>query len=88
MPTLKTERVVPPIANHVPHVLLFWDEAIVKITREAVAKQLGAGKPPIVLGRVSGTGNLGLLVSVFMLQPDEVETVAAKLREVLKEAAG
>ena len=87
MPTLKTERVVPPIANHVPHVLLLWDESVVKITREDVTKQLAAGDPSIALGRVRGTGDAGLLVSVFMLKPGEVEIVAERLRNVLKKAA-
>ncbi len=87
VPTLKTERVVPPIANHVPHLLSFWDESVVKITREQVTKQLAAGDPSIALGRVGGTGDRGLLVSAFMLQPDEVEVVAARLGGVLKQAA-
>jgi L-seryl-tRNA(Ser) seleniumtransferase len=87
VPTLRTERIVPPIANHVPHVLLFWDESVVKITRAEVTKQLAAGNPSIVLGRVHGTGDAGLLVSVFMLQPDEVQIVADRLRDVLIRAA-
>jgi len=86
VPTLKTQRLVPAIANHVPHVLLFWDESVVRITREQVTKQLVGGDPSIALGRVHGTGDAGLLVSVFMLKPDEVETVAARLRDVLEQA--
>jgi L-seryl-tRNA(Ser) seleniumtransferase len=86
--TVTAERVVPPIANHVPHVLLFWDEARVRITREQVTKHLAQGDPPIVLGRVGGTGDRGLLVSVFVLQPDEVEVVATRIRDVLRAAAG
>src|SRR5207248_2988890 len=31
VPTLACERVVPPVANHVPHLLLTWDEKRVKI---------------------------------------------------------
>ena len=33
IPTLETERVVPPIANHVPHLILTWDEKRVRVTR-------------------------------------------------------
>jgi L-seryl-tRNA(Ser) seleniumtransferase len=87
IPTLKSERIVPPIANHVPHVLLFWDESVVKITRPEVTKQLAAGNPSIALGRVHGTGDAGLLVSVFMLKPEEVEIVANRLHEVMTRAA-
>jgi L-seryl-tRNA(Ser) seleniumtransferase len=88
VPTLKSERIVPPIANHVPHALLFWDESVVKITREEITKQLAAGDPPIALGRVRGTGDAGLLVSVFMLQPGEVEIVATRIKEMLSKAVG
>ena len=87
IPTLKTERTVPPIANHVPHVLLSWDVNRVRITREQVTQQLLAGDPPIALGRVRGTGDEGLLVSVFMLKPGEEEIVAQRLRGVFLEAS-
>ena len=87
IPTVKTERIVPPIANRVPHLLVFWDESRIKITREQVTETLAKGDPPIRLGRVRGTGERGLLVSVFMLQPGEVETVAERLATTLREAA-
>lgn len=83
---LKTERIVPPIANHVPHILVFWDETRVKITREQVTARLAHGDPSISLGRVRGTGDQGLLVSVFMLKLGEVEIVAGRLNVVLKQA--
>jgi L-seryl-tRNA(Ser) seleniumtransferase len=86
VPTLRTERIIPPIANHVPHLLLFWDESVVQITRAEVTRQLAAGDPSIALGRVHGTGDAGLLVSVFMLKPEEVEVVASRLRDALRAA--
>ena len=87
IPTVSTERVVPPIANHVPHVLVFWDEERIRVSREVVTETLAGGNPPIRLGRVRGTGERGLLVSVFMLKPGEVDLVAARLIDVLKKAA-
>ncbi len=87
VPTLACERVVPPIANHVPHLQLIWDEKRVKITREQVAKKLAAGEPPIQTGRVSGTGDKGLLISVFTLQEGEERIVADRLRAILQEAS-
>jgi D-glucosaminate-6-phosphate ammonia-lyase len=84
LPGITTERLVPPIANHVPHILVHWDEARSKITRAEVTKQLAAGDPSIRLARVAGTGDRGLLVSVFQLEPGEVDIVAARLREVLR----
>jgi L-seryl-tRNA(Ser) seleniumtransferase len=86
IPSVTTERVVPPIANHVPHLLVFWDEARVRISREQMTRQLAQGDPAIALGRVRGTGDRGLLVSVFVLQPGEVEIVADRLRDLLRQA--
>jgi L-seryl-tRNA(Ser) seleniumtransferase len=83
VPTLKCERVVPQIANHVPHLLLTWDEKRLKLTREALIRKLAAGDPPIDIGRVRGTGDRGVLVSVFMLQEGQDAIVAARLKDAL-----
>jgi L-seryl-tRNA(Ser) seleniumtransferase len=83
IPTIQTERLVPEIANHVPHLQIAWDEARVKISREQVTKDLLEGNPPIQIGRVSGTGDKGILISVFMLQNGEEKIVAGRLREIL-----
>ena len=87
IPTLRAERIVPPIANHFPHVLLFWDEQRLKLTPEQVTRKLAEGDPPVQLGRVRGTGDKGLLESVFTLQDGEEKIVAERLREVLSAAA-
>jgi L-seryl-tRNA(Ser) seleniumtransferase len=87
IPTLQMERVVPPIANHVPHLLLTWDEKRFQLTPAQLTRKLAAGDPPVQLGRVSGTGDKGTLVSVFMLEDDEVRIVAERLRAVLTEAS-
>ncbi|HEV8001699.1 MAG TPA: aminotransferase class V-fold PLP-dependent enzyme, partial [Planctomycetaceae bacterium] len=86
IPTVTTQNIVPPIANHVPHLLVFWDESRVRIDRDQVTKQMAAGHPSIALGRVSGTGDRGLLISVFQLKPGEEQVVAGRLGEILREA--
>ena len=86
IPTLHTERVIPPIANHVPHLLLTWNESRVKLTREGLTQALAHGEPPIQLGRVHGTGEHGVLVSVFMLGEGEDTVVAERLHAILKHA--
>jgi len=86
--TVECERIVPPIANHVPHLQIAWDESRVKITREIVTKELAAGDPPIRIGRVAGTGDKGILVSVLTLQEGEERIVAERLVVILKKAAG
>jgi L-seryl-tRNA(Ser) seleniumtransferase len=88
IPTLEAERVVPPIANHVPHLILSWDERRLKLTREQLTKKLAEGDPTIQLGRVRGTGDKGVLISVFMLKEGEDHIVADRLRAILTKAAG
>jgi L-seryl-tRNA(Ser) seleniumtransferase len=87
IPTLRCERVVPPIANRVPHLILTWDEKRVRLTRQKLTRQLADGDPPIQLGRIAGTGDKGVLVSVFMLQDGEDRIVAERLRALLSIAA-
>jgi L-seryl-tRNA(Ser) seleniumtransferase len=87
IPTLQCERVVPPIANHVPHLILTWDEKRVKLTREQLTKELADGDPPVLIGRVSGTGDKGVLISVFVLQEGEDRVVADRLHAILRKAS-
>jgi L-seryl-tRNA(Ser) seleniumtransferase len=83
IPTVKAETIVPPIANCVPHLLLHWDEARLKLTPEQMKSKLAAGKPSIATARVHGTGDTGFLLSVFMLQPGEEQIVAERVRAIL-----
>ncbi len=84
IPTVACERIVPPIANHVPHLVVAWDEKRLKITRPQLTRELAAGEPPIRIGRVSGTGDKGILLSVFTLQEGEERLVADRVRALLK----
>jgi L-seryl-tRNA(Ser) seleniumtransferase len=83
VPTLQCERIVPAIANHVPHLILSWDEKRLGRTRAQVTQALAEGTPPIRIGRVSGTGDKGILISVLTLQPGEEQMVAERLLEIL-----
>lgn len=87
VPSLELERIVPPIANHVPHLIVSWDEKKVRVTRERVTKELFAGDPPIQIGRVGGTGDKGILISVLTLEPGEDKVVGARLRAILDKAS-
>jgi D-glucosaminate-6-phosphate ammonia-lyase len=88
VPSVECERITPEIANHVPHLQVAWDEAKVKIAREKVTRELADGTPSIRIGRVSGTGDKGILFAVHTLQDGEAEIVAARVAEILKRAAG
>ena len=87
IPTVVCERITPPISNHVPHLQITWDEKRVKISREQITQELARGDPPIVIGRVHGSGDRGILVSVFVLQEGEDTIVADRLLSILKAAA-
>jgi uncharacterized pyridoxal phosphate-dependent enzyme len=78
-----TERYMPPIANHVPHVLVSWTEAACPLTTNEVTRKLMQGDPSIA---VSGLGERQLRISVWMMQPGEHKVVLAKLRETFKRA--
>jgi len=86
IPTLQCERIVPPIANHVPHLLISWDETRLKLTREQLTKALSEGDPSIQIGRVSGTGDKGILISVFVLEKGEDRIVASRLQAIFNTA--
>jgi hypothetical protein len=64
-----------------------WDEKRVPVTREQFTKELAAGDPSIQIGRVSGTGDKGVLISVFTLQDGEEKIVADRIRTILTKAA-
>jgi L-seryl-tRNA(Ser) seleniumtransferase len=87
IPTVQCEGIMPPIANHVPHLQITWEEKRVRITREELTRQLAAGDPPIRIGRVPGTGDKGILVSALTLQEGEDQIVARRLGEILKRSA-
>jgi L-seryl-tRNA(Ser) seleniumtransferase len=87
VPTLQCERITPAIANHVPHLLLTWDEQRVRITPPQLTKALFDGDPPIQIGRVSGTGDKGALISVLTLADGEDRIVGERLHAILSKAA-
>jgi L-seryl-tRNA(Ser) seleniumtransferase len=91
VPTMKCEIFVPEIANHVPHLILAYDPAVVGITPLEAQKQLQQGRPRIEVNPATGTtGRLGthsnentIVVGTWMLQPGEAEIVSRRLKEVL-----
>jgi L-seryl-tRNA(Ser) seleniumtransferase len=95
IPTLQTSVVLPEVANHVPHLLIRYDQQRVNIAPLEVAEKLRKGSPAIELNPSTGTkeGASGLhsdentiVVGVWMLQPGEDMIVARRLHEVLSKA--
>lgn len=96
IPTLESEVFIPPIANHVPHLLIRYDQERVKISPLEVANQLRMGTPSIELNPATGSteGSAGIpkdpnkiVVGVWMLEPGEDLVVGLRLRDVLAKAA-
>jgi len=95
IPTVKTQVFIPEIANHVPHLLITYDQNQVKITGAEVMHKIREGKPRIELNPSTGGapasaglpgGPNTIVVGVWMLQPGEDMIVAKRLREVLQQA--
>ena len=78
-----TEHNMPPIANHVPHVLVNWTSDACPLTTAELTQKLMQGDPPIA---VSGVGERQLRISVWMMQSGEHKIVLARLRETFKRA--
>ncbi len=96
IPTLQTQIFTPEVANHVPHLLITYDQNRIKITGAEVMQKMREGKSRIELNPSTGgaPASVGLpggpntiVVGVWMLQPGEDMVVAKRLREVLSEAS-
>ena len=91
VPTMQTQVFMPPIANHVPHLLLSYDPSVVGITPQRVQEKLRTQNPSIELNPATGTSSrVGIpsdkntiVISTWMLQPGEAEIVGRSLRAVL-----
>src|SRR5271156_4788032 len=88
IPSVRTETVVPKIANHVPHLLIRFDPAVTGITTTQIVEALRKGTPSIELNPNTGQKpNQGipadantLVVGVWMLQPGEDVIVGRRIR--------
>jgi L-seryl-tRNA(Ser) seleniumtransferase len=95
IPTVETKIFVPPVANHVPHLLITYQQNRIPITGQQLVQKLRQGSPRIELHPSTGAGPAmaGLpsgpntvVVGVWMLEPNEDLIVAKRLREVLESA--
>jgi L-seryl-tRNA(Ser) seleniumtransferase len=80
VPGVTTSYHVPDVANHVPHMNIFWDPRKISLLARDASKAMREGKPSIVIG---GSEN-GLGMSSFMLKAGEEKIIAARLVELFK----
>jgi L-seryl-tRNA(Ser) seleniumtransferase len=95
LPTVNAQTFIPEIANHVPHLLITYDQNRIKISATEVLQKMRTGTPRIELnpgtgGAPASAGLAGgpntIIVGVWMLQPGEDAIVATRLHEVLQTA--
>lgn len=95
LPSVKTDIFIPPVANHVPHLLVSYDQSRIKITGTEVMQKMRQGNPRIELNPATGGnpasaglpgGPNTIVVGVWMLQPGQDLLVAQRLHEVLQSA--
>jgi L-seryl-tRNA(Ser) seleniumtransferase len=93
IPSVKTRIFTPPIANHVPHLIIDIDPEQLGITPLQVADALRNGTPSIELNPATGTDGRGfsgtansIILSTWMLEEGEEHIVAARLASVFKKA--
>jgi L-seryl-tRNA(Ser) seleniumtransferase len=84
VPGVRTDRFVPEVANHVPHIYLQWDETAFQLTKVECARQLEDGEPSIVC--LVEDYPRGLSLTPFMMKPGEERIVARRLKEIFTTA--
>lgn len=92
LPTVQTQTFIPEVANHVPHLLITYDQSRIKISAAEVMQKMRSGKLRIELnpgtgGAPASAGLPGgpntIIVGVWMLQPGEEAIVADRLYDTL-----
>jgi uncharacterized pyridoxal phosphate-dependent enzyme len=84
VPGVRTERFVPDVANHVPHLSILWDEAALGITKTECCQQLREGEPCIEV--LEDDEGHKMSVTPFMMKPAEDLIVARRIKEILERA--
>ncbi len=85
---LDVEIFIPPIANHVPHLKLTWNQEDLGLSADCIRQQLRDGNVsieaiPIYSYEPSGYRE-EIRFGVWMMLPGETEIVAQRLREIFR----
>ncbi len=83
IPGVQTQVEVPPVANNVPHVHIWWENSL-PLTVPDVVRKLREGEPSI---EVTPTSGERLIVNPWMLEDGETAIVARRIQEILRSAA-
>lgn len=77
---VSTKKYVPPIADHTPTVDIIWDTNRIKFSGKDLLEALRKGNPSI---EAYGGGKNSITVSPWMMRPEQVKIVAARIKEEL-----
>lgn len=95
IPTVQTQIFIPPVANHVPHLLVTYDPTRIKTTGKDVMQKMREGTPRIEINPGTGGapasaglpgGENTIIIGVWMLLPGQDVIVGKRLKEVLQAA--
>src|SRR6184192_3031263 len=79
VPGVATSFNVPDVANHVPHMRIFWDPRKISLLPHEAASALRNGKPSIVLS----SSESGLGMNSIRLKPGEEKIVVTQLVQLV-----
>jgi L-seryl-tRNA(Ser) seleniumtransferase len=82
---VKTEVIIPPVANHTPSLKITWDPNTTTLTSEELGKRLRTGSPSIEI--VSWEEKDSVKLTVFMLKEGEDKIVGERLKQELEKAS-
>ena len=95
IPSVRTEILVPEIANHVPHLVIHFDAAVIGASPKQIRHSLRTGTPAIEINPHTATTKASqglpalpdaLVVTTFLLNPGEERIVGRQIRKELKSA--
>jgi uncharacterized pyridoxal phosphate-dependent enzyme len=93
IPSIKTSILVPELANHVPHLIINFDPAVIGASARELKVRLRTARPCIELNPHTGSKKSSqgvpaqpnaLVVTTFLLNPGEEFAVARQIRKVLR----
>lgn len=93
IPSVKTRILVAPLSNHVPHLIIDFDPAVIGASAKEIKARLATGTPAIEINPQTGneTPNQdlpampnSLVIYVYLLRSGDEAIVGQQIRKVLK----
>ena len=93
IPTVKTRIMVGPLSNHVPHLIIDFDPAVIGASAKEIKARLATGTPAIEINPQTGNETPdqdlpampnSLVIYVYLLRSGDEAIVGQQIRKVLK----